>query len=187
MDPQSANSLGADLRALRRQRGLTLQALGQKLGRSVGWLSQVERNLTAPSITDLRHMADCLDIPVSSLFGQADTPAEEQGVIVRARSRRSLGSRQAGLVEDLLSPDLTDAFEMVHCDFAPHSRIGEPVCRATQELGYVISGRLDMIIGGARFALQPGDSFRIRGELFEWVNPYDEPARAIWVIAPPIY
>ena len=32
-----------------------------------------------------------------------------------------------------------------------------------------------------------GDSFRIRGERFEWINPYDEPAVAIWVIAPPVY
>ena len=39
------NTLGADIRALRKARGLTLAELAQTLGRSVGWLSQVERDM----------------------------------------------------------------------------------------------------------------------------------------------
>ncbi|CAN0581387.1 unnamed protein product, partial [Ectocarpus sp. 12 AP-2014] len=102
-------------------------------------------------------------------------------------ARRAIGSDQAGLVEELLSPDLTDDFEMVHCVFEPRSRIGETVTRPTQEVGYVISGRLRLEVGERVFTLEPGDSFRIRGEPFAWENPYDEPVVAIWVIAPPVY
>ncbi|WP_425099912.1 helix-turn-helix domain-containing protein [Tropicibacter sp. S64] len=187
MSTPPSTTLGADLRAVRRMRGLTLQEMARQMDRSVGWLSQVERDLSEPSITDLRHMAALLDIPVSSLFGRPDTPLDEAGLIVRQTARRPIGSRQAGLVEELLSPDLTDDFEVVHCTFAPHSRIGEPVSRPTQEVGYLISGRLDLIIAGKPFSLTPGDSFRIRGETFEWINPHDAPAQAIWVIAPPVY
>ena len=93
----------------------------------------------------------------------------------------------AGLVEELLSPDLTDDFEMVHSTFEPHSQIGETVTRPTQEVGYLISGKLDLEIGPHAFTIHPGDSFRIRGEPFRWINPYDAPAIAIWVIAPPVY
>ena len=185
--PDRAQTLGADLRALRKARGLTLAALADRLGRSVGWLSQVERDLSEPSVTDLRHMAAALDVSVSMLFGQAQAPAEEAGLIVRKGARRPIGSGAAGLVEELLSPDLTDDFEMVHSTFAPHSVIGERVTRPTQEVGYLVSGKLDLEIGARRFTLNPGDSFRIRGEPFRWINPYDEPAVAIWVIAPPVY
>jgi transcriptional regulator with XRE-family HTH domain len=186
-DTAQTGTLGADLRALRKVRGLTLADLAARLGRSVGWLSQVERDLSEPSVTDLRHVAAALGVPVSMLFGQAPAPAPEAGLIVRRAARRRIGSGAAGLTEELLSPDLTDDFEMVHSTFAPHSRIGEPVSRPTQEVGYLVSGRLDLVIGGTRFALRPGDSFRIRGEVFEWINPHDEPAVAIWVIAPPVY
>lgn len=182
-----SGSLGADLRALRKARGMTLADLADGLGRSVGWLSQVERDLSEPSITDLRHIAAALDISVSMLFGQAQAPADESGYVVRKGARRPIGSDEAGLVEELLSPDLTDDFEMVHSTFEPRSRIGEVVTRPTQEVGYLISGRLDLVIGGRAFTLNPGDSFRVRGEPFEWINPYDEPAVAIWVIAPPVY
>ncbi|WP_377509415.1 helix-turn-helix domain-containing protein [Octadecabacter sp. R77987] len=184
--PADQRTLGADLRALRRARGLTLAELADQLGRSVGWLSQVERDLSEPSITDLRHIAAAVDVSVSSLFRSA-APVDEQGYIVRRNARRPIGSRTAGLVEELLSPDLTDDFEVVHSTFEPHSDINAPVTRATQEVGYIISGRLDLWIDGRVFHLARGDSFRVRGEPFRWINPYDEPCVAIWVIAPPVY
>ncbi|MDA7426408.1 helix-turn-helix domain-containing protein [Thalassococcus lentus] len=184
---QTSKTLGADLRALRRARGLTLQYLADQLGRSVGWLSQIERDLSEPSINDLREIAMLLEVPVSALFAHAPAPASEDGYVVRAGAHRAIGSGSAGLVEALLSPDLTDDFEMVHSTFAPNSRLGKLVTRPTQEVAFLISGQLDMIIGARRFTIGPGDSFRIRGEPFEWINPYDTPAVAIWVIAPPVY
>ncbi len=185
--PPNSRTLGADIRALRKARGITLQALADTLGRSVGWVSQVERDLSQPSVDDLRRIARAFDVPMSILFGQSNAPAEEAGVIVRKGARRPIGSGEAGLIEELLSPDLTDDFEMVHSTFAPRSSIGETVTRPTQEVAYIISGRLDVVIDGRRFSVGPGDSFRIRGEPHRWENPYDEPAVAIWVIAPPVY
>ncbi|UYV39642.1 XRE family transcriptional regulator [Rhodobacteraceae bacterium D3-12] len=186
-DTPTPATLGADIRAIRKSRGLTLSGLADTLGRSVGWLSQVERDLSEPTITDLRHLAAALDVPVSLLFGQTPAPAGEAGHIVRKTARRPIGSNTAGLVEELLSPDLTDDFEVVHSTFQPRSRIGEVVTRPTQEVGYLISGKLDLVISGNLFTVHPGDSFRIRNEPFEWINPYDTPAIAIWVIAPPVY
>ena len=185
--PPLSLSLGADLRALRKARGLTLQDLAEELGRSVGWLSQVERDMSEPSITDLRLMAAALDVSVSSLFRSEPNAAHELGYIVRAESRRPIGSRTAGLVEELLSPDLTDDFEMVHSVFEPRSEITEPVTRPTQEVGYIVSGKLDLWIDGVTHHLNTGDSFRIRGQAFRWMNPHSKPCTAIWVIAPPVY
>jgi transcriptional regulator with XRE-family HTH domain len=186
-DPSTHRTLGADLRALRKTRGVTLSHLSERLGRSVGWLSQVERDLSAPSVTDLHQIAAALDVPLSLLFGPVDAPPEEAGHIVRQDARRPIGPRIPGLVEELLSPDLTDDFEMVHSTFAARSRSGQSLCRPTQELGYLVSGALDLVIGGRRFSVRAGDSFRIRGEAFEWSNPHAVPAVAIWVIAPPVY
>ena len=184
--PLDARTLGADLRALRKSRGLTLAALAETLGRSVGWLSQVERDISAPSIDDLRDMAAALDVSVSSLFRAQAAPGEE-GHIVRAHARRPIGSREAGLVEELLSPDLTDDFEVVHSTFEPGARKIGTTTRPTQELGYIASGRLRLWIGARRFDLKTGDSFRIRNEPYRWENPHDTPCVVIWVIAPPVY
>jgi transcriptional regulator with XRE-family HTH domain len=180
-------SLGKDLRAIRKTRKLTLEDLSRLLNRSVGWLSQVERDISIPSIADLRQFAKVFDVPISLLFGEASVPEEERGFIVRAGARRSMGSAAAGLTEELLSPDLTDSFEMIHSSFAPFSRIESPISRQTQEVGFVIVGRLNLTIGERTFALGPGDSFRIRGEFYTWENPHAETAEVIWVISPPVY
>jgi transcriptional regulator with XRE-family HTH domain len=185
--PDQPKTLGADLRALRKARGLTLTDLADRLERSVGWLSQVERDKSEPSIADLRKIAAVLEVSVSMLFRHSAAPAHEAGHIVRRTARRPIGSSIEGLVEELLSPDLTDDFEMVHSTFAPGSRITAPVTRPTQEVGYLVSGRLEVEIDDRNHVIEPGDSFRIRGEAFRWSNPYAEPAVAIWVIAPPVY
>ena len=78
-------------------------------------------------------------------------------------------------------------FEVIHSTFRPRSRMQTPAKRPTQEVGYIVSGKLDLTLGGREFTVGPGDSFRFRAEAYSWANPYDEPVVAIWVIAPPVY
>jgi transcriptional regulator with XRE-family HTH domain len=177
---------GADLRALRKARGLTLTALAERVGRSVGWLSQVERDLSSASLDDLAALADVLDVATSSLLAVTGD-SEEAGRIVRPHTRRPIGNRNPGLTEALLSPDLTDDFEVIHSCFEPGASLDHPVSRPTQEIGYVVSGRFDLWVDDTLFHLHPGDSFRLRGDLFRWANPYPETCEIIWVISPPVY
>ncbi len=179
--------IGRDIRALRAARNLTLKELAQATGRSLGWISQAERGLSQPSMKDLRAMARIFDVPLSMFFGSTDGPDEERGHVVRASARREIGERDEGLIEALVSPDLTDEFEVIHSTFLPGSALDAPKQRATTEVAYLVSGRLDIFIGDQRFIIEAGDSFRIKGSEYRWANPYHDPACAIWVISPPVY
>jgi len=180
-------SLGADIRSLRKTRGLTLNALADQVGKSVGWLSQVERDLSHPTPDDLEQFCRALQVPPELLQQHHAAVSSETGVIVRKTNRRAIGHRRDGLTEELLSPDLTDDFEVVHSVFHPNSHLPEPCSRPTQELGYVIEGRLDIVIDGTPYTVDQGDSFRIRGQAYQWSNPYDAPCFVVWIIAPPVY
>ncbi|MBM7066804.1 helix-turn-helix domain-containing protein [Actibacterium sp. 188UL27-1] len=182
-----AASIGGDLRALRKVRGLTLQQAAQHMSRSTGWMSQVERGLSAPSAGEVQRLAALYDVPVSMVLGETGAPEPEQGRVVRADARRPIGQRVPGMVEELLSPDLTDSFEVIHTTFHPHTGIDTPRQRPTEEIGYILSGRLNVTIGGHPFQVKRGDSFRIRAEPYLWENPYATAAQALWVIAPPLY
>ncbi|WP_342069890.1 helix-turn-helix domain-containing protein [Yoonia algicola] len=182
----TVSSLGADIRSLRKARRITLADLAVTLGRSVGWLSQVERDLSYPDRTDLTRIAEALDVSISSFFKVA-IPPEEEGHIVRSHARRPIGSRTAGLTEALLSPDLTDDFEVIHAEFAPHSFLPEPLSRPTQEVCYIIKGNFEIALDGQHFHLAAGDSFRLRGQQFQWWNTHDTPCEVVWVMSPPIY
>ncbi len=183
---RSTGQFGADLRALRRSRNWTLSELADQLDRSVGWLSQVERNVSEPALDDVRNIAALFGLPVSFFFSQSpDQP--ESNYVVRANSRRTMSDHHKGLVESLLSPDLGGAFEIVHSVFAPGAKCPEPFVRETEEAGYVISGSLTLTIDGQQIILNPGDSFRFAGEKISWVNNGTVDAVLIWVIAPPVY
>ncbi|TPK86547.1 helix-turn-helix domain-containing protein [Mesorhizobium sp. B2-4-17] len=179
--------LASDIRALRRARGLTLSEIALKLERSVGWVSQVERGLSTPSLGDLRAFAELFGVPIS-LFFSHDVPQEnERGVIVRAGKRRTLGTSESGLVEELLSPDLGGSFEMVRSVFAPGAELKTEARRPTEEAGYIASGQFDIEIAGVWHRLGEGDSFRFEGKPYRWRNPGTEPAVVIWVVSPPVY
>ena len=179
--------VGSDIRALRKSRGLTLNELCDALGRSIGWLSQVERGQTNPSIPDLKAIAAHFAVPVSFFFRNADAPADERGWIVRAHSRAAMGSPEDGLTEELLSPDLGGEFEMIRSVFAPGATREVMAARDTQDCGYVISGELEMTIGGQIYVLRAGDSFQFDRQPYGWINRGNAPAEVIWIISPPTY
>jgi transcriptional regulator with XRE-family HTH domain len=179
--------LAGDIRALRKARGLKLAEIALKLGRSVGWVSQVERGLSMPSLEDLRALATLFGVPVSLFFGH-DVPEErERGVVVRSAQRRSLGTSESGLVEELLSPDLGGSFEMLRSVFAPGAELKTENERPTEEAGYVVSGIFEIEIAGVWHRLNAGDSFRFEHKPHRWRNPGREPAVVIWVVSPPVY
>jgi transcriptional regulator with XRE-family HTH domain len=187
VEPDGASLLARDIRALRKARGLTLAETALRLGRSVGWLSQVERGLSQPSLGDLRTIADTFAVPLSLFFAHDVPREEERGVVVRAGARRILGTSETGLVEELLSPDLGGSFELIRSEFAPGAAMQIEARRDTEDAGYVVSGRLDIEIGGVWHSLGEGDSFRFSGKTYRWRNPGDVPAVVIWAVSPPVY
>lgn len=183
---QLSGQIGSDIRALRRSRNWTLSDLAEQLERSVGWLSQVERDVTEPALDDIRKIAVLFNLPVGFFF-TASANQDEQQFIVRAGSGRVMNDMSKGLKEVLLSPDLGGAFEVIHSVFAPGAKCPKPFVRPTEEAGYVISGHFSLVIDDQRFDLNPGDSFRFSGETITWVNEGDVDAVVMWVIAPPVY
>ncbi len=182
-----AEALGADIRALRKSRSLTLNQLASTLNRSTAWLSHVERGQIDAGISDLKTIAQIFDLPVSFFFRNDEAPARERGQIVRARHRTEIGNRAEGLTEELLSPDLNHPFEMIRSTFQPGSESGIVPARATEEGGYVVEGELHLWIGTNRHHLKAGDSFHFARQPYRWKNPGTKPAILVWIVSPPIY
>ncbi len=187
LETPSSLSLGRDLRALRKARGLTLSELALIVGRSVGFISQIERGLSTPSINDLRLLAKAYDVPVGWFFMLEDEDSEEREFIVRSGSRRALGTAEDGIVEELLSPDLGGSFEMFRTVLEPGASMDEPVLRRTEEAGYIVSGVIDIWIDSRQFQLIAGDSFRFEHKPYRWRNPGKQKTIIIWVVSPPVY
>jgi transcriptional regulator with XRE-family HTH domain len=179
--------LGQEIRKLRKARAKTLAEIALATGRSISFISQLERGRAEISISDLRRVAHSLGVPLGWFFVSETKPAAEVGRVVRAGARRRLGSVTDGLVEELLSPNIGGAFETFLSTFAPGAALAEPTLRDTEEEGYLVKGELEVWIGDHSFQLSPGDSFRIAREPFRWANRGEVEAAVVWVISPPTY
>jgi transcriptional regulator with XRE-family HTH domain len=187
LDPSDDERLGDEIRKLRRARNKSLAELALSIGRSVSFISQVERGNAQPSIADLKRIAHTLGVPVGWFFVANSEPSEEHGHVVRASKRRRLGNNNQGLLEELLSPDIGGAFETFLSTFEPGAELSQFTQRDTEEEGYILRGSLDLWIGKKHFKLCTGDSFRIVREPFRWANLTEAQTVVIWVISPPEY
>src|SRR5699024_7843861 len=61
--------LGDQIRSIRKKQEITLKELAEKTGLSIGYISQIERNLTDPSLSTLRKISRALDVPTYLFLG----------------------------------------------------------------------------------------------------------------------
>src|SRR5690606_20509972 len=115
--------LGGEIRKLRKVHNLSLADLASAIGRSISFVSQLERGRAQASIADLKRIALALQVQVGWFFLMDAIPLKERGRVVRASGRRRLGTVTDGLVEELLSPDIGGSFETFLSKFAPHSNL----------------------------------------------------------------
>ena len=182
--------LGHQIRDLRRAKNITIPDLAARIERSVGWLSQIERGLSAVTISALHQIAAALEVQVAWFFGQGATPpADELGLVLRRRNRRTLDFHGSGVHEEILSPNLSGQLLLVESTFAPGASTGDRDReRRGEEAGLLLSGALDLVVDGRTLHLQAGDSFAFtRSGPHRCHNPGSVPAVVLWVITPPSY
>ena len=178
------------IRDLRKAKGLTITQLAERIDRSVGYVSQIERNLSELSIPGLKRIAEALEVQISWFFhSTASVPPEERDYIVRKENRRRLSLSGIGVVEELLSPSLGGATELVLTRIPPRTTTGEEfVTRKAEESGLVLQGKLELWVGDKHFLLDEGDSFCFQPEESHRIhNPGDIETIVVWVITPPVY
>ena len=181
--------IGEQIRELRKIKGVTLQEMADRVGISVGYLSQIERNRSKLPIGVLKSIADVLEVNMNWFFQNeaVSVPEDERDIIVREGNRREMVFTGIGISEELLSPNLSGPLELLLSTIEAKADSGE-YSHNGAEAGLVVAGRLELWIGGRYFLLNSGDSFSFRStETHRIRNPDDAPAKVVWVITPPHY
>lgn len=189
-DPDSVR-IGRQIRDLRKAKGITQTYIAEKIGRSVGYVSQIERGISSLPIPVLQAIGELLEVPITWFFHtETQQNDDELNYVVRSSSRRHLEFSGTGISEELLSPWLSGGIVMILTTFAPGAGSDQkPRKRKGEEAGFVQSGSLELTIGNKSFVLNPGDSFSITGDEPHFVkNPSEtENAVILWVMTPATY
>lgn len=173
--------IGEKIRELRLKNGLTQGELADRCELTKGYISQLENELTSPSISTLKDILASLgsslkeffadDDDSSLVFGEGDYFEKDSG---DSAIKWLVPSAQKNLMEPILftlSEGASSSKDL------PHD--GE-------EFGYVLKGTLKLIVGRREFKLIKGNSFYFKSDKTHYVvNDGKGEATLIWVSCPP--
>jgi transcriptional regulator with XRE-family HTH domain len=161
----SSGRLGERIRALRRERGLTLEGLAGRSGVSRAMISKLERGEKNPTLVVAAKVAEGLGVSLSQLVGVE----ERREVVVVPRERRMVvRDPETGFERQLLSPSFGGrGIEFIKNVVPGGSSSGEfpPHRRGVEEYVVVERGRLRAILGGEEYLLEEGDALYFEADV----------------------
>ena len=185
------SDVGARLRALRVEQGLSVNELAMRAGVSVGTVSQVERNKANPSVRILERLRQALSVPLSALL-EADDAISDPVVgdfVRKAAERPVFDVGKHGMQKELLSPHGEHDLKMMIIMLPAGAGSDEVLVGVGEKAGLVLEGTVVLNVGDRRAVLRAGDSFQFKSTVPHSVrNESGETARLLWVMntQPPV-
>ncbi|UFJ41849.1 cupin domain-containing protein [Brevibacillus humidisoli] len=175
--------IGSKIRQYRRKMGLTVVELAARIGLSQSALSQIERGLVNPSLDTLWKLSYYLEIPVFSFFKDI-SPSKVH--ITRREEQKVMTMLHPNVLYRLISPALDGKCEMFELIVKPGEVKHLPqLAHQGEECGYLIEGRLEVLIEDKVYQLEKGDSIYFDSTLeHKFYNPEETDAVGIWVMFP---
>lgn len=176
-------SLGAKLRAIRGERGLSQRELAQRSGLSANAISLIERDENSPSVSTLQSLASALNVKMGYFF-EDEEPASV--LIARPSGRPAIESRGVK-IEGSGGRLRRQEIEPFLVTLAPHSESGDrQVVHTGHEFVYCQKGKVEYIIDGAVYHLTAGDFMIFEAHLPHiWRNTTNHEAEFLLVLQTP--
>ena len=178
--------LGTRIRSLRQTRRLTLRTVADQAGVTESFLSQVERDVTSPSIATVGRIARALDVSIAQLF--AEEPST--GRVVRREARRRVEYPGLHSVDEFLTSNMAGRLQVIMSTIEPGGGTGEePYTHdSDEEVVLILSGILDLWIGDEHYVLREGDAIQFPSRMPHWnMNRGTVPATVLFCLTPPSF
>ena len=179
--------LGRIIRSARLRRGMSQAELGDVLGVTASTVSQAENGLIALSLTNLFGLARELELNLGPVLGGQELPKDAVSIMRekdRPRTQISGSKRKPVYVESLRDLDLAGDLEPVIVILPPGVTLNKHFSlRKGVEFGLVLSGPVEVEVGGKSRVLQRGDSIYLEQDTPNaWTNLGLEEAQLLWVV-----
>ena len=184
-EPAMDLAVGRRIRDLRRSKEMSLEVVAARTDLSIGFISQIERGLSSPSLRVLATLADVLGVGIAALFGATPKDDGAGGVVTREVQRAELKLWRTGISKQLLSPAGSESrlnLFLVHLE--PGGNTGDEFyTHDGEEAGLVLQGEMTLTVDTETWTLKQGDSFRFASRRpHRFSNPArDAKAMVLWV------
>ena len=179
------NEIGIKIKQLRLENGLTQVQLANRCELTKGFISQIENNLTSPSISTL---TDILEVLGSSLGEFFDDSEEEAYVFTKEdyyeKSDEDLKNKITWIVPNAQKYEMEPI--ILELELGGKSHEDQP--HNGEEFGYVLKGSIILRVGKKKYIVNEGESFYYNANKFHYLeNKQKEKSVVLWVSTPPMF
>ncbi|ORM65287.1 hypothetical protein PRCB_23330 [Pantoea rodasii] len=176
--------IGSRVKGVRKAQNMTITELARLANVSAGAISQIERNLTNPTVRVLEQLRLVLKVPLSAFLEEAE--ANHRGAehfVRRAAERPHFNVGKQGISKQMLSPSGDHDLQFMLINIPPGVRSTEMLMGKGEKAGLVMAGELTLDIEGDAARLIAGDSFQFQSHLRHNIfNPTASDATVLWIM-----
>ena len=177
--------IGQKLKRLRVKLGLTQEELAARTELTKGFISQLENDITSPSIATLMDILEALGTDISAFFNDRS----DARVVFTPDDTFEKEDEEAGNVIRWLVPNAQkNALEPILVTIVPGGKTEELDPHEGEEFGLVLSGTVTLVDGDTKYRVRKGDSFYLHPQgVHNLFNNGKTPAKVLWISTPPSF
>lgn len=178
-------NIGCKIKDLRVQKGLTQEELANRCELSKGFISQLERDLTSPSIATLIDILQCLGTDLKEFFSDS---GEEQISFKESDYFEKVDEELHNKVEWIIPNAQKNMMEPIRLTLSPGGSTYPDNPHEGEEFGYVLSGNIVVVLGNRTIKVKKGESFYFTPNATHYIKAGPGTgASLIWVSTPPSF
>ncbi|MCM1368457.1 MAG: XRE family transcriptional regulator [Roseburia sp.] len=176
-------SIGGKLRDLRLKSGLTQEELADRAELSKGFISQIENDLTSPSIATLIDILTLLGSSLREFFSD-----DYDGKVVFKPDDYFTKSANGETVTWIVPTAQKNEMEPIITELEKGAATDADIPHEGEEFGYVLQGEIEVVVGDRTARAAKGDSFYFSSDRKHYIrNIYDGKSVVLWVSCPPSF
>lgn len=184
--------IGAKILKVRKEKKISIAQLSALSGVSTGLISQIERDIVGPSVTNLWKLAKALEVDVSYFFDEEERDTDNVYVSKAGTHMKMLTNNDRSKYLLLSKSKADRVIDMVEVRIKPGDT--GKIDKATllshegEECGYVTEGILTVVLGDKEYVLEKGDSITFDSQIpHRYINRHDVECVSIWSMTPKFF
>ncbi len=175
--------IGAKIRNLRNQNGLTQEELADRTELTKGFISQLERGLTAPSVSTLQDIVESLGTNLSDFFHE-----EDDIQVVFPKEDCFEKEDESANIKWLVVTAQSRSIEPILVELKPKQSLPEDKPHEGEEFGYVLEGKIKIHYGDKTYTAEAGDSFIYPANRRHRISSMSKTvSKFVWISTPPSF
>lgn len=178
-------NIGNRVKDLRVKKGLTQEELADRAELSKGFISQLERDLTSPSISTLMDILQCLGTDLSDFF----TKEKDTQIVFHKKDYfEKIDSDLHNKTEWIIPNAQKNLMEPIRISLDPNGTTYPDNPHEGEEFGYVLNGSISIHIGNKVLTAKKGESFYFTPDSTHYIEETaGKTATLLWVSSPPSF